>query len=89
MNLVSLKWYLVFCTNLDIERAKLAGDFLVKSFASQPNLDEEFCLKVHADTGKVMTSGYPEDKAVFFTVKRKVGGQVYFQLGYPVIFLHR
>ncbi|XP_071092153.1 uncharacterized protein [Haliotis cracherodii] len=75
----------------DLDKARSTGDAIIKAFDGQPNLDEGLYMKISGDKGEVVTEGWGEDpkKTLFFVVKRKVGGQMYWQLGYPIIFLYK
>ena len=69
-----------------METARDTGDTLIRFCELQPNLDEEFLLKMDS-RGRLITSGWAEDKAAYFRIKRKQQPNLFYQLGFPAIFL--
>ncbi|XP_046360466.2 uncharacterized protein LOC124138006 isoform X2 [Haliotis rufescens] len=74
----------LFCG--DMEVACSTGDTLIRFMDIQPNLDEEFLMKMDS-SGQLIRSGWPEDKTVFFRIKRKESPNLFYQLGFPAILL--
>lgn len=70
----------------EIELAKACGEGLLKFMSSQPRMDEEIFLRASAKTGTLITSP-PEKMELFYVVKRDSKNQMYFFLGYHIIFM--
>ncbi len=69
----------------DPDRARRAGDFLLRLLDNQPDLDHGFYLRVDAD-GELITD-FPEEQAPFHVVKSREPFQLYFFVGYPIVYL--
>lgn len=69
----------------DTTVAKKAGDLLADFVEKQPDLSTNFYLRMSSDR-KIGTE-FPDDAAIFFTVRADQPNQAYFMIGYPLAFL--
>nr|KAG5709504.1 hypothetical protein BaRGS_023186 [Batillaria attramentaria] len=72
----------------DLEKATKTGDLMVRMVAQQPALDQYFVLHVRGDSGELIQEGFPEGRRRYYRLERKEPKELYYQLGYPVYFLH-
>ncbi|XP_076460039.1 uncharacterized protein LOC143293053 [Babylonia areolata] len=71
----------------DVEKAKSSGDLLVRMVDQQPALDQYFLLHVDGETGQLVQEG-PADHRLFYRLLTTEPNECFYQLGYPVYFLH-
>jgi len=69
----------------DLKKAKTAGHLIQTFLFLQPNIHEEFYLRLN-DNGELITD-FAEDSSLFFQVHATHPNQTYFMLGYPIAFL--
>lgn len=69
----------------DLDRARRAGDFVLRVLDLQPDLGDGLYLRVDGD-GKLVTR-FPAEDAALCVVKKAEPNQLYFFLGYPIAFL--
>ncbi|KAL8610293.1 hypothetical protein ACOMHN_062025 [Nucella lapillus] len=72
----------------DLEKAKASGDLMVKMVEGQPAMEGHFLLHVNGDTGDLVPDG-PDDLRLFYRLLNNEPQELFFQLGYPVYFLHQ
>ncbi|KAL8582923.1 hypothetical protein ACOMHN_057076 [Nucella lapillus] len=69
----------------DLEKAKASGDLMVKMVEGQPAMDRHFLLHVNGDTADLV----PDHLRLFYCLLNNEPQELFFQLGYPVYFLHQ
>lgn len=69
----------------DAGRAERAAHLLGQFVSGQPEEGPHFYLRMNSD-GELVTE-FPDEAAVFFSVRRDRPGQAYFMIGYPMAFL--
>ncbi|XP_050405791.1 uncharacterized protein LOC126821413 [Patella vulgata] len=71
----------------ELDFATGLGDSVERFVANQPNLQEEFFIRMSTDTKNVVREASTPELGPFYSVKVSQPNQLYFLLGYPVIFL--
>ncbi len=69
----------------DMDKARAAGDLLLKLYAAQDSLDTGFYLRIDSN-GKLIKT-FPQESAVFYLVSTTQDNQAYFFVGYPIAYL--
>ena len=69
------------------ERARRAGDYLLRLLDLQPDLDHGLYLR--RDAGGDLITDFPEEQAPFHVVRAREPFQLYFFVGYPIAYLAR
>ncbi|KAK3609375.1 hypothetical protein CHS0354_036615 [Potamilus streckersoni] len=71
----------------DLKTAKACGETLIAFVDRQPNFDTTFYQRMSAKTGELITSHIPDSLAPHFVIRKNQPYQLYFYIGYYVIFM--
>ena len=71
----------------DMEKATAVGELIAHFVEKQTALEQYFLLRMHGDTGELVTE-LPDDLALYYRLDRRKPQQLFFMLGYPALFLY-
>ena len=71
----------------DMEKATAVGELIAHFVEKQTALEQYFLLRMHGDTGELVTE-LPDDLALYYRLDRRKPQQLFFMLGYSAFFLY-